>query len=483
MRYLVVDSGPVIKGARLETIPADKYITVPEVLGEIRDKQARSGLQFLPFEIDVKEPSHEAIARVSAFARKTGDYASLSAVDIKVLALTWMLEKECNGATHLRLDPAQIVARERRPPSTATPSTPAESVSASEPPTDSLAAVTVSGAPAAAPPTRAPLGTPLDASAAADAEAALLAALLDAAGEEGEGEGEGEEAGEGGGSTNRADGGALPAAGQPASQRQPARSHWVRLPGWATAAPPEPAAAVAPARASSAGEREPAASVAGPDAEDDSLPWITPENVRRVQAAEGGSRYCYAPDASTDVACMTTDFAMQNVLMRMGMKLLSTAGMVMKSVKQWGVQCSGCYRTAHDLGRQFCSHCGNQTLVRVALVVDRQGRERVLPIPPHVQAKVLSTRGTVYAMAAPKSGRNAGNLITAEDALAEARWKHVRNGGMRSQSSDVFDSAYDFDAHFGRAGKQTKGRGAGREPIAGVGRKNPNDVRSRPKKR
>jgi len=180
---------------------------------------------------------------------------------------------------------------------------------------------------------------------------------------------------------------------------------------------------------------------------------------------------------------MTTDFAMQNVVMRMGMKLLSAQGMLMRSVKQWGVQCSGCFRTAHDVSRQFCSHCGNQTLVRVALVVDKDGRERVLPIPPHVQTKILSTRGTVFSMAAPKQGRNAGNLITAEDALAEARWKHVRNGGARTQGSDVFDSGYDFDAHFGRAGKQTKGRGAGREPIAGVGRKNPNDVRSRPKKR
>lgn len=204
-----------------------------------------------------------------------------------------------------------------------------------------------------------------------------------------------------------------------------------------------------------------------------------------MRSARGGgaSRFSYAPDEGTDVCCMTTDFAMQNVLIRMGMKLLSTHGMVMRSVKQWGVQCSGCFRTARELGRAFCAHCGNQTLVRVALVVGRDGHERVLPIPPHVQAKLLSTRGTVYTMAAPKQGRNAGNVITAEDALVEAKWKHIRNGGARTQSSDVFEAGYDFDAHFGRAGKQTKGRGAGREPIAGNGRKNPNDVRSRPKKR
>ena len=63
MRYLVVDSGPVIKGARLEVAEADNYITVPEVLKEIRDRQARTGLQLLPFDLDVKEPSDEALAK------------------------------------------------------------------------------------------------------------------------------------------------------------------------------------------------------------------------------------------------------------------------------------------------------------------------------------------------------------------------------------------------------------------------------------
>lgn len=63
MKYLVVDSGPLIKGARIEIAQARTYITVPEVLREIRDRQARSGMQLLPFELATKEPSDEAIAR------------------------------------------------------------------------------------------------------------------------------------------------------------------------------------------------------------------------------------------------------------------------------------------------------------------------------------------------------------------------------------------------------------------------------------
>lgn len=42
---------------------------------------------------------------MTEFAKKTGDYASLSATDIKVLALTYQLEVEVNGSEHLKTEP------------------------------------------------------------------------------------------------------------------------------------------------------------------------------------------------------------------------------------------------------------------------------------------------------------------------------------------------------------------------------------------
>ena len=42
---------------------------------------------------------------VTEFAKKTGDYASLSATDIKVLALTYQLEVEVNSTEHIKLEP------------------------------------------------------------------------------------------------------------------------------------------------------------------------------------------------------------------------------------------------------------------------------------------------------------------------------------------------------------------------------------------
>ncbi len=44
-------------------------------------------------------------AAVVEFSKKTGDYASLSPVDLKVLALTLTFERENNGKDHLRDEP------------------------------------------------------------------------------------------------------------------------------------------------------------------------------------------------------------------------------------------------------------------------------------------------------------------------------------------------------------------------------------------
>ena len=46
---------------------------------------------------------------VADFARKTGDYQSLSAVDIRVLALAYQLTKEFVGTDHLKKEPEKKV--------------------------------------------------------------------------------------------------------------------------------------------------------------------------------------------------------------------------------------------------------------------------------------------------------------------------------------------------------------------------------------
>eukprot|EP00752_Nemacystus_decipiens_P001421 g1401.t1 len=108
LTHLVVDSGAIIKGAGMTLASAaENFWTIPEVVAEIRDKKARHHLESLPFELKLREPSDEAMKFASSFARQTGDFRSLSRVDLRVIALTYMLERQETGAEHLRTAPVR----------------------------------------------------------------------------------------------------------------------------------------------------------------------------------------------------------------------------------------------------------------------------------------------------------------------------------------------------------------------------------------
>ena len=127
---------------------------------------------------------------------------------------------------------------------------------------------------------------------------------------------------------------------------------------------------------------------------------------------------------------------MQSVLLQINLKLLGVDGMVMKSVKQWVLRCSGCFTVPREMGRSFCTKCGNSSLVRLMAVAGAastqpqapsqttnpqpQPKQRA-PSPVQVvneagQTRVLSergaparvkstnTRGTKYSMPAPQVG-------------------------------------------------------------------------------
>uniref|UniRef100_K1PQU4 RNA-binding protein NOB1 n=1 Tax=Magallana gigas TaxID=29159 RepID=K1PQU4_MAGGI len=104
IKHVVADSGAFIRNAPLNSI-GEKIYTVPKVVNEIKDKATLQRLQFLPYQLTPKTPSPECIKIVTEFSKKTGDYRSLSAVDIQVIALTYQLEKENVGTDHIKTVP------------------------------------------------------------------------------------------------------------------------------------------------------------------------------------------------------------------------------------------------------------------------------------------------------------------------------------------------------------------------------------------
>ncbi|KAJ2372232.1 20S-pre-rRNA D-site endonuclease nob1, partial [Coemansia sp. RSA 2603] len=55
--------------------------------------------------IETIVPDAESMQAVCNFAKKTGDFSSLSLADLRIIALAFMLEKKANGMRHLRLEP------------------------------------------------------------------------------------------------------------------------------------------------------------------------------------------------------------------------------------------------------------------------------------------------------------------------------------------------------------------------------------------
>lgn len=103
----VVDANAIIHGDKLVGV-ADKFVTISQVLDEVRDPVSRHRLAFLPLSVETMEPSAESIKKVVRFARETGDLQTLSDVDLKLIALTYMLESQIHGTNHLRDSPPPL---------------------------------------------------------------------------------------------------------------------------------------------------------------------------------------------------------------------------------------------------------------------------------------------------------------------------------------------------------------------------------------
>jgi len=371
-KILVVDSNAFIKQVRIETI-GQKFYTIPQVLSEVRDAKARQFMQNFPFEIIERDPSPEALKAVAAFARKTGDYAFLSPVDLRVLALVYTLEAETKGSvSHLRSEPL---------PSSAALN--AASTSASSNNKDNKE----------------------DDNNNEEAEGDDVED-----GDDGEGASEEKE------KENTADN----ATTQETTQE----------------------------------EEESAES----EKKDEDDGWITPDNIGVVRAKRGQDEDDLK-DEEVDVGCFTTDFAMQSVLIQMGLKLLSVQGMVIKKIRQFVLKCHSCFKICKDMERKFCPTCGNNTMLRFSASTDDQGNTI------YTQAQRLNNRGTIFSIPLPRGGRNSNDMVLTEDVYLH-KTRYQRN----PKDTDVFDQEYSFAQN--RTGPSQK-------IVIGAGKKNPNVAKRR----
>ena len=62
----------------------------------------------------MREVDPVALSAVTQFSKLTGDYQRLSIVDLKVMALTYQMEKQFNGTSHLNSAPRPAIVPENK---------------------------------------------------------------------------------------------------------------------------------------------------------------------------------------------------------------------------------------------------------------------------------------------------------------------------------------------------------------------------------
>ena len=113
------------------------------------------------------------------------------------------------------------------------------------------------------------------------------------------------------------------------------------------------------------------------------------------------------------VSVVTADYAMQNVILQLGLKLFTPDGMRVKEVRRWVLRCHACETVTANTQRVFCPKCGNNALERVEKFTGSDGAEHYGVRNKHV------LKGTKYSIPMPKSGRTGKKMepILREDQL------------------------------------------------------------------
>ncbi|CAK6984493.1 RNA-binding protein NOB1 isoform X1 [Scomber scombrus] len=167
------------------------------------------------------------------------------------------------------------------------------------------------------------------------------------------------------------------------------------------------------------------------DDDDDGGGWITPSNIKQVKMDTAD----WTAPADVRVGCLTTDFAMQNVLIQIGLHVLSVNGMLIKQARNYILRCHACFKTTSNMTKQFCPHCGNQTLKKIAVTLSEDGS---MHMHFSKNPKVLNHRGMRHTLSLPQGGKHSNNPQLVED----QRFPQQRLSRKARQKTDVFNPDY-----------------------------------------
>jgi RNA-binding protein NOB1 len=349
VKFLVVDSSAFIKQAPIKDLTDDAYC-VDGVVAEIRDETTRQSLQVLPYDLHFKNPTTESINFVSNFAKKTGDFYNLSAVDLQLIALSYQLCKENlpgdvfekqlkkeptntsfvpqaqNEQAKLKLNkPVNVVGFYMPKKEKKTETIDIEKKDELDVNNNNNDNKTenqeISGK---------LNDLKLDKD---DSESSDHINGVKNEEEKEEGEEEEEEDKE---------------EGEEEEDKEE-------------------------------GEEE-----EDKEEDDDNDGWITPGNLAETRKQDNIDLEQHELTETMPVGCITSDFAMQNVLIQIGIPCLSIEGLMIRQARSYVLKCTACHKVTTDMSKVFCPFCSYKTLKRVLVTIDDNGnkvyRERRKPV-------------------------------------------------------------------------------------------------------
>ncbi|KAK6440054.1 20S-pre-rRNA D-site endonuclease nob1 [Oleoguttula sp. CCFEE 5521] len=508
---LVIDSGPIIRNEPASSsilAQAESLFTIPAVVSEIRDESTRTRFETLlkPF-VTLRQPSPSSIKFVTDFARRTGDLDVLSKPDILIIALTYELECERNhGDCRLRRSPGQTglngpLPNSKQANQSGNAVSTGESRVAQAPSNDHDAAA--DGSVAQVQPEHPDFATEpqaYDAEVSREEHPTFETDVPPV---------EVNDAQKSRSNRSRRRRPARSQVTQPAAeQADEAGAGWTTIPArkpirsrptssprsvvleserklpiassvksnGATEEPADPTllpsellsspttdahvpetdthtedlttteqdSLNALPKVDSAQESEPDGS--GSDSDPDS--WITPENLDSRQAKDAsGAMQEDRTEQQMEVAVITTDFAMQNVILQMNLNLLSSSLQRVRHVRSTVMRCQACFLVTKQMDKQFCTRCGKPTLTRVSCSTTANGEFKI-----HLKKNFqYNSRGDRYSIPKPVHGSANGRIKGAgkggwgnELILAEDQKEYERHSQVekRAKERNLMDEDY-----------------------------------------
>ncbi|CAD1473864.1 unnamed protein product, partial [Heterotrigona itama] len=208
------------------------------------------------------------------------------------------------------------------------------------------------------------------------------------------------------------------------------------------------------------------------DDDDDDSGWITSGNISRIKKELDSD---FLEQKSVTIACLTMDFAMQNVLKQIGLNVVALDGRIIKQMRTYIFRCHACYKTTSIMTKIFCPNCGNKTLKKVAVTLNEAGKQEI-----HINfRRPLSKKGKRFSLPLPKGGKHANNPILCEDQplpdQKPSRLARTKNNPLEDDHIAEYSPFVMRDVHSKSAMLAIKAKG----PAKYWMQRNPNEVRRR----